>query len=373
MKTIIGREQETFLALLRAGLWEEDVNLPAFGEASLPEMYRLASEQSVVGLVAAGLGHVTGLQVPAMALGQFIASIFPLEKRNGDMNAIVEKLVTMLQVSGVTAMLVKGQGIAQCYDRPLWRSCADVDLLVRASDYVRAKAVLLPKASHNRESAFFQHLELTIDGWEVEVHGTLHTGLSGKIDRGLDTLQEEIFVGDHSRVWQNGETRVFIPAPDYDVLFVFCHILQHFFRGGIGLRQICDWCRLLWTFRDSLDVVELEKRLREMQVMSEWHVFAALAVDMLGMPTEAMPLYDGSVRWERKSRRALEFILEVGNFGSNRDTTYYHTQPYLIRKMISFGWRMKDLIRHSRVFPLDSLRFSFGIVRNGLSTVFRRE
>ena len=373
MKKVFGRELETFLALLRAGLWEEDVNLPGFDETSLPEVYRLASEQSVVGLVAAGLGHVIGMQVPAKALGPFIASILPLEKRNGDMNVFVAELVTMLQVSGVMVMLVKGQGIAQCYDRPLWRSCGDVDLLVRASDYLRAKAVLFPKASRYKESGSFHHLELTMDGWVVELHGTLHTGLSWKIDQVLDTIQEDIFVGGRSRVWRNEETSVRIPAPDYDVLFVFSHILQHFFRGGIGLRQICDWCRLLWTFRDSLDVVALENRLREMQVMSEWHVFAALAVDMLGMPTEAMPLYDGSARWKRKSRKVLEFIWEVGNFGNNRDRSYYRTKPYLARKMVSFGWRLKDLIRHFLVFPLDSVRFSFGIVRNGLLTVFRGE
>ena len=357
-----------FLALLRAGLWEQDVRLPAFDETFLPELYRVASEQSVVGLVAAGLGHLTGMKVPAKALGSFIGSVIPLEKRNADMNAFIEELVGMFRDSGVKAALVKGQGIAQCYERVLWRTSGDVDLLVRASDYQRAKAVLLPKAHLDKETVSFQHFELTMDGWKVELHGSLHTGLSRRIDQFLDTMQENIFEGGHFRVWQNGGTGVSIPAPDYDVLFVFCHILQHFFRGGIGLRQICDWCRLLWTFRDSLDVGKLESRLREMGILSEWRAFAALAVDTLGMPAEAMPLLDGAARWKRKSQRILAFVLEVGNFGKNRDMSYYRTKPYLVRKVISLGWRIKDLCRHSLVFPIDSLRFSSGIVRNGFLT-----
>lgn len=44
-----------------------------------------------------------------------------------------------------------------------------------------------------------------------------------------------------------------MPRAEEDVVYVFAHILQHFFKGGIGLRQICDWCRLLYTYRDSLN------------------------------------------------------------------------------------------------------------------------
>ena len=56
--------QQAFLALVRAGLWAD---LPVHGEGSMvlgpsnvdwKEVYRLAEEQAVVGLVAAGLDHV---------------------------------------------------------------------------------------------------------------------------------------------------------------------------------------------------------------------------------------------------------------------------------------------------------------------------
>ena len=80
-----------------------------------------------------------------------------------------------------------------------------------------------------------------------------------------------------------------------DILLIFTHFLKHFYKGGIGLRQICDWCRLLWTYRDSIDVALLEQRLRKMGLMSEWKAFAALAVEYLGMPAES-PIYDSSKR-----------------------------------------------------------------------------
>ena len=103
-----------------------------------------------------------------------------------------------------------------------------------------------------------------------------------------------------------------------DAFFVFSHILQHFYKEGIGLRQICDWCRLLWTYRDSLNHGLLESRIKKAGVMTEWKSFAALAVDYLGMPVEAIPLYSDDKKWSRKADKVMDFILETGNFGHNQ-------------------------------------------------------
>ena len=82
---------------------------------------------------------------------------------------------------------------------------------------------------------------------------------------------------------------------------------------GTGLRQICDLCRLLWTYRPEMDVKLLERRLTKLGLMSEWKAFAALSVDYLGMPVEALPLHASDRNWSRKASRILSFVLETGN------------------------------------------------------------
>ena len=42
--------QQVFLALVRGGLWEHDVELRKYGITDFDEIMRLAEEQSVVGL-----------------------------------------------------------------------------------------------------------------------------------------------------------------------------------------------------------------------------------------------------------------------------------------------------------------------------------
>lgn len=83
------------------------------------------------------------------------------------------------------------------------------------------------------------------------------------------------------RAWKNGDGWVMLPSANNDVVFVFTHFLKHFYKGGIGLRQICDWCRLLWTFREELDVAVLEGRLKRTGLVSEWKA-ARLRWSILG-------------------------------------------------------------------------------------------
>ena len=361
-------------ALLRAGLWNHDIQLLPYSPIDYSAVYQLADDQSVVGLVAAGLERVSDIKVQKPDALPFLKKVFSLEGRNASMNQFIENLVVKMRKAGIYALLIKGQGVAQCYERPQWRSSGDIDFLLDDRNYLKAKTFLLPLAeSSNPEGVYQKHQGMTIDSWTVELHGTLRCGLSYRIDWGLDDIQDDIFKNAAVRAWRDGETDVFIPGQDEDIFIVFTHILKHFYRGGIGLRQICDWCRLLWTYRDTINVDLLKERLRSMGMRTEWRAFAAFAVEYLGMSTEAMPMYDPASKWKRKAKRIRRFILAVGNFGHNRDSSYFEKYPYFLRKIISLGRRLGDLCRHAFIFPLGSIRFLPGIVFHGMRAAMRGE
>ena len=361
--------RNTFFTLLKAGLWEKSIQLLSSGKIDFEEVFQLAEEQSVVGLISAGIEHVLDGRPAKKDILQFIGRAVMLEQRNQAMNDFIGALMERMSEAGIRSVLVKGQGIARCYARPLWRSCGDVDLLLDAKNYDRAKAFLIPLAtSLDEENKQRKHLGMTIDQWVVELHGTLHTRQLMRLNGVLDEVQREVFEEGRVRIWKNDAVDVMLPAVDEDVFFVFSHIIQHYFGGGIGLRQICDLCRLLWTYRDSIDVSLLESRLRKAGMLTEWYSFAALSVEWLGMPVEAMPLYDLSKKWSRKAVRIMDFILETGNFGHNRDNSF-RQKSFIIRSAVS-TWRYTcDTLRHLFVFPLDSLKVWGRMVWNGVRGV----
>ena len=363
----LDKNQQAFFALVKAGLWEKEVRLSPSDIIDYEEVQRIAEEQSVVGLIAAGLEQLVDIKAPKADVLQFVGQALQLEQGNKAMNEYLPWLINRLRKEDVYAILVKGQGIAQCYEKPLWRASGDIDLLLSDTNYEKAKQVLLPLAvSVEDEYKTFKHLGMTMQGGFVaELHGTLHSRLSDRVDKVIDEAQRDVFYGGNVRSWNNGGTTVFLPAPDNDIIFVFTHILHHYYIEGIGLRQICDWCRLLWKYRSEIDVKLLEQRISKAGLMSEWKAFAALAVDWLGMPVDAMPLYSSDKKWRRKAEQIMAFVLECGNFGHNRQASQ--------GKLSSALSKMKDFARHALVFPWDSIKFFFHFMGDGIALATNKE
>ena len=333
---------EAFLALVKSGLWEHDVRLLPFEKVDYEEIMRLAEEQSVVGLVTAGLELVSVVKVPQEWLLQFIGQTLQIEQRNKEMNAFIAGLVSKLRCNDIFLILVKGQGIAQCYERPLWRSSGDIDFLLSKDNYRKAVDFFKERYSNNKNGGdYSKETAFYTEQWMIEVHGSLRTCLSSNIDKEIDNAQKDVFYIGNVRTWDNGKTQVFLPGVNDDIFFVFTHFIKHFYKEGMNLRQICDWCRLLWKYREDVKPELLENRLRKSGLMAEWRAFAALAVDYLGMPANAMPLFDDRKKWHEKGTKVIRFIMKNGEWRKVRDT-----------------------LTVCSIFPISVLRFLPGILFN---------
>jgi len=336
---------EAFFALVRAGLWETEVQLTSYGEVDYADILRLAQEQAVVGLVAAGFEHVIDVKVPQQWALQFAGQTIQLEQRNKAMNQFIADLVSEMRNADIYTLLVKGQGIAECYERPQWRISGDIDFFLSDSNYEKAKSFLKPLANDGKpERLYSKEIGFYVNSWLIELHGTLHTGLSTRVDKSIDAVQRDVFYAGNVRSWYNGNTQVFLPAADEDVFLVFTHFVKHFYKeGGVTLRQMCDWCRLLWTYKNSLNYRVLETRIRRAGLLSEWKAFGTLAVEYLGMPIEDMPLLNANddlyAKIKKKAEKIVIFILKGGKWQ-----------------------RFKDTFRVGSIFPLNTFRFLPGII-----------
>lgn len=363
----LSNNQQAFLELVKAGLWEKDTCLKPYGDIDIQEVYRLSQDQSVVGLVAAGLEHLSDMRPPKEDVLTFAGEALQLEQRNTAMNSFIGVLVEKMRGKDIYSLLVKGQGISQCYERPSWRACGDVDLLLSEGNYNKAKALLTPLASSvGEEVEYIKHLDLIIDPWEVELHGNLYTGLFKRIDKGIEQVQSEVFNGGDVRSWMNGSTQVCLPGPDSDVIFVFTHILQHYFKEGVGLRQLCDWCRLLYTYREKINLPKLKAHLNTLGILTEWQAFASLVVNFLGMPQDSMPFYSHNLFVKKKGTLILKRILALGNMGHKRTAHNEGNSSVIKRKAKTFCRVTSDTLYNFFIFPVDSIRIWWNTIRVSL-------
>ena len=361
---------QAFFALLQVGLWSDgNPDIRIDGTPDWQEVYRLATEQSVLGLILAGLEH-SDVKPPQVVLLQWIGEVQMIEQRNKEMNGFVAELIEKLRNNDIYALLVKGQGVAQCYEKPLWRVSGDVDLLLDDENYQKAKELLIPLSEVTEsEDVAKKHLALKINGFEVELHGKMPFGISCRADDVVDEMLEDSLLKGRVSKWSVDETDVLLLNPDNHIVIVFTHFLRHFFIEGVGLRQICDWCRLLYSYRDSLNYELLESRIKAMGLMSEWKAFGALAIEYLGFPKDSMPLLNVNLNarsamplglsknLKKKADRILELVLESGNFGHNKDLSYRTRYSGITYKIVAAWRRLKDFASLIPVFPLDAPRF----------------
>lgn len=377
--------KRAFFELIKAGLFPVHgeggmVHDSLFKDVDWEKVYQLAQEQSVQGLLLQGIEEQKAkgidLSVPKVLLLQWIGEVQAIEQKNRAMNAFINQLIGDLRKVNIYTLIVKGQGVAQCYERPLWRSSGDIDFYMNEDDFQKAKIFFRPLVDKfDPDNDYTRHINMHYGKWVVEIHANQNCSLSPRINRVMNEVHNDLFYRGNVRSWDNNGMQIFLPSADNDALIIFTHFFNHFYRGGVGLRQICDWCRLMWTYKDSLNYGLLEQRIKRVGLLDEWRAFGAFAVKYLGMPIEAMPFLDDdfNANLNRKADRICEFILEVGNFGHNRDISYYGKYPFIIRKAISFWVRVKDVIRHARIFPMDSIRFLFGMTISSLIAVSHGE
>ena len=358
---VTNNNQEAFLELVRAGLWGDgNSDIRIDGTTGCHEVYRLATEQSVLGLVLAGLVH-SDVKPPQVLLLQWIGEVHVIEQQNKAMNEFVAQLMERLRNENVYAILVKGQGVAQCYEKPLWRASGDIDLLLSEDNYNAAKKVLEPIADKvGGENKVNKHQAFVINGFDVELHGRMPFIISNRVDDGIDEVLNDVFCRGNVRSWDCNGTQVSLPSPDNDVILVFTHFLHHFFIEGVGLRQICDWCILLFTYKDSLNYGLLESRIRKMGLMSEWKAFYNLASRYLGMPDLDSRFMFHDSRFDKQADRIMELVLESGNFGHNKDLSYRSRYSGMTYKIVAAWRRLKDFATLIPVFPLDAPMFFVG-------------
>lgn len=380
-----------FLALAATGLWGRSVRnaFEEWGRVDWDRVIQLAREQALVGIVASAFdAGVLGFELQDVmdrSLSKALAKkVYSIEQRNLKMYSFVEKLFEKFEANGLHPVLLKGQGVAQSYLNPLRRNPGDVDVLLAPGEYEIARMLLLDKASKVIDDCFdIKQTALLLSGFIVELHGALRLFLGKKIDAEMDSLHNQIFAArkfrtvDFSGLIGSPESgyQVKLPEISIDVLYVFCHILQHFFTGGIGLRQVCDLCRLLYCYRDEIDKDWLRSELQKLGLWAEWKAFGALAVDYLGMWPEYVPFLvedeakgDGiAAKWHRKARRILAYILSTGNMGKNRDDSYKKKYPYVIKKLISLMKIISNFWRLARIFPGNAALVSLKGVREGMT------
>lgn len=358
-------EQLAFLQLMKVGLWGER-HLSSLEEMcrrehlNWAEIMEIANQQANIGVVTDALTKLPqDLRPSKVIYFNAISQTGEIEKANREMNDFAPVLMGKLREKGVESLLLKGQGVALCYPHPLHRQSGDIDLLVNDEVQFQRGCELMKKISTSSDiSKQAAHAEFTAMGFVVELHGKYGFSICKKVTRNLrawnDLRLKADSQSDNSAEKLRTVNGLILPSVQFDAIFIFAHMLNHFMTGGVGLRQISDWMMFVHAHSGEIDTQLLESDLKMLGLTKFWQAFGAMAVVLLGFPQDKMPLYNKV--WDRKAGRLMDSVFKTGNFGALQKAEQLSTDTNKwIKKIHTAFGQLPVYWRVGKVFPKEAI------------------
>ena len=361
--------------LLRCALWEQQPDAQQLGDA--PDWQAImvaAGRHTVHGLVAQQVKKLAEQTDNEPLMRAAMKVLMKTSHDNRHVNAILADLTRVMREGGYHTVLLKGQGVARYYPQPELRCPGDIDYYTGEKTDKIAERLQenIPDIFYHLSGNEAKHKNGTLRGVEIELHrrATNMSIMPTAIE--IHEWTEEMLRSDDQRTAIIGGCEVTVPTAIFDAIYVFHHFYRHFLRDGIGLRHICDWLRTLYANRDEIDTTELERLLREFEMLEAWQLFGLMEVRHLGMPQEAMPLYDG--RRTRAADLLMRELVKDSNFGFEKHEKLMKFMP---KYTLSHKWHsMKHYTRlywvRSRLFGRQGRLLLNGYYRSGIKKLFKK-
>lgn len=310
------QETNALLALVRAGLWGTDVtDLSAFplSDVQWNGVLRLALQQTVVGVAYEGLCRLPDpLLPPEATLIKWVAETDSIERRNMAMNKALRLLLQLFADNDIVTVVLKGQGVASFYEKPLLRECGDIDLFFPVDgDGAKAKGLVEAKGI-NTSVEPDGSLAYCWHGFTVEHHCRLFDLVSPSNVKRVAALERQ-YGFSSVKIQADSLFMASVPSPLLNLLMLNTHIMKHAFGWGIGLRQLCDMARAYHCLRDAVDGAALRDAVGLLGVGRWTAMLHAFLVAQLGLDAASLPYGEESA----SAQPLADMVWRSGNFGFN--------------------------------------------------------
>lgn len=360
-----------FLSLVRAALWQKPPDRQPFDDspADWDAIGRLSVDQTVGPLAMTGAMDLPQELLPPR---EWLNKAHAFIERNRRTHVLLDSCVAEaaggLKAAGIESVLLKGQAYARHYPDVALRQCGDIDLYVGEDNYFAAYKTSRQLGWGGDEifNPEAKHYGCMLKGVRIELHRAAAELDGRRINRRFQGWSRLQLHDLSSRLMISGR-EINVPAPIFDVVYVFLHMYRHFLASGVGLRQLCDWVMLLHAHAKNIRLSELETVLREFGLLRAWRRFAPIAVELLGLPEEECPFY--STAYGGASDKILSFILTEGNFGRCVPPGSLRPKGYLAGKIHSFRHQSARLMSRFSLDPITVIRCHSRVFSRGIKVM----
>lgn len=352
------RGYRALVCLLRAGLWQEpqwDEGIFPLEEAEWQSLYVLAGKQAVQGVVWDGIRLLPPAWAPPLdCLAKWLLTVQRIAERYACIGRRMDEQASWWNRKGLTAVMLKGHGIAAMYPYPEHRVCGDIDWYFPIEQDWEAACRLAEMKGVELERDGDGDVHYTWVDTLVELHRDwIHLSRPSNI-RSLSILEKE----EGYEEW-NGK-KVLAPLPN--LVLLNTHILKHALVLGVGLRQLCDLAMAYRHYEGCYDVQKLKIQLDKLGLLKWTNLLHTILIEVVGMPVQYLPF-----PLEKKEDIAplMRQIWKDGNFGMYRKDNQIYTARRGIGKIcyvVNSWWEKSDLCL--KYTPMEWCWRLWGLLKN---------
>lgn len=230
-------DTKLFLLVLRAFVKNQEIEervKPQFTLETMERLFELAKAHDVVQIVSEVLFRSGLLPEGEQLTEKYQEFQIDALYRYTTIEREQQKIYKVFEENGIDFVPLKGTVIRQYYPDPYMRTSCDVDILVHEEDLLKAEKLLESDLSYRSKGTIDFH-DISLFS-ESGIHLELHYNLKEK-NENLDKVL--VSVWDYCEDTEAGK-HYKLESPEFFVFHHIAHMVNHFLRGGCGIRTFID-------------------------------------------------------------------------------------------------------------------------------------
>ena len=281
------RSANAVLSLIKLALdsGEKDYS-PEFDDWE--SIYEIADAQGVLAIIYDVIEKLPAEARPDMEwLMEWIGQVNIMEYMYEQHKTVIGKLADFYNSHGIKMMLLKGYGLSLNYPNPNHRPVGDIDSY-NFGQWQKADKVLHEELGIEIDNSHHHHTVFKFEGVTVENHyefiNTKGHRSSVAFEKRLEELSQK-----PCDILEVGNSKISIPHPDFNALFILRHCAGHFRATQLTLRQLLDWLLFVKKEHKRINWDDLYTFLKKMNLNRFANCLNAIGVKYLGFEKDLFP------------------------------------------------------------------------------------
>ncbi len=359
---------EILFSALRSELFWGEVDAEVYQNLTAEEwqqIFRIAAQQGVVAIVYDVVSQLPiECQPPRNIRLQWALSVEAIVNRHEMQRKNSTLLAELFAEDGLKTVVMKGLAVGTYYPKPQHRECGDLDCILTtgiapiSSDGYERGNILCEQIGAKVKRDYYKNSHIKYRGLLMENHRFF---LPVRGSRRMKAFERHLWsVALRCKTGFVSGTKLIVPSPDFNALFLTMHGLNHFLSEGIKLRHILDWALLLKSEQDNINWTEFYEWTDRMHMTRFADALTTISVKYFGLEIVNPAIHTTSPY--------ADCILEDTLFKSeglfNKGYSAWKSRIMQVRNKFSYTWKYHKIYQKSVIIELMKSAFAFIFEKN---------